>query len=550
MNQNIKLDFTTMKKEISKAGNLFYQYRPCRRAADTIYDIENIRHGVVYSQTPLNMNDPFDSMIGFSAEKIFDECISIVLDTLKINNEYYRTVVELLIKHKTLGKIAELFLLIKKLKAYLLSKQKEMHLCHLSLDRFVAQNLKSIYLKAPKEIKIKFSKEVFVALAFIITKAGDIDINEENLLAVMEIDDHLDALLDVAKNIQNEKYVPSLQKFLSSMTISCFSVSGWNNQLMWSHYANSYKGICVEYDLEKANNFFGFFYPITYSAVRPTVSLRDLGIAGYDHSIPEYISCETNMELVFSYLLTKNTCWKYEEEWRIINVTQEPNKPLFIDFPYIKSITFGLDIDPLCKQLLWDICNEKSIDCYELIISNDKFEIDRRLLTDEDFTFDYEKEINYIILLCNQLMVIFKEIDDNVGLYLKSLEDKNIDYSLIRQIFIDIVDCLSNSYFLKQSINRYCKYSNEDVSSLGDYEEIYQSITGINDFVSVSSATSNDLSETFDSMYSQHLIRPSDYKLCKKLSNDIDELVERINSISWDEKILKSISAQKSGEQI
>lgn len=103
---------------------------------------------------------------------------------------------------------------------------------------------------------------------------------------------------------------------------------------------------------------------------------------------------------------------------------------------------------------------------------------------------------------------------------------------------------------MKQSINRYCKYSNEDVSSLGDYEEIYQSITGINDFVSVSSATSNDLSETFDSMYSQHLIRPSDYKLCKKLSNDIDELVERINSISWDEKILKSISAQKSGEQI
>ena len=28
-----------------------------------------LRHDVVYAQTPLNMNDPFDSMIGFSAEE-------------------------------------------------------------------------------------------------------------------------------------------------------------------------------------------------------------------------------------------------------------------------------------------------------------------------------------------------------------------------------------------------------------------------------------------------------------------------------------------------
>lgn len=29
-----------MKKSISDAGGLFYQYRPCRRTAATIYDIE------------------------------------------------------------------------------------------------------------------------------------------------------------------------------------------------------------------------------------------------------------------------------------------------------------------------------------------------------------------------------------------------------------------------------------------------------------------------------------------------------------------------------
>lgn len=74
------LTFPKIKEKINKAGNLFYQYRACRRDAATIYDIENIRHGVVYARTPLQMNDPFDSMVGFSSEKIYDECIDLALD--------------------------------------------------------------------------------------------------------------------------------------------------------------------------------------------------------------------------------------------------------------------------------------------------------------------------------------------------------------------------------------------------------------------------------------------------------------------------------------
>ena len=75
-------DFTmeNMKADIAKAGNLFYQYRACRRDASIIYDIENIRHGVVYARTPLQMNDPFDSKVGFSVGEIYEECIDFALD--------------------------------------------------------------------------------------------------------------------------------------------------------------------------------------------------------------------------------------------------------------------------------------------------------------------------------------------------------------------------------------------------------------------------------------------------------------------------------------
>lgn len=91
--KNIKLNFEDMKNEISKAGGLFYQYRPCRRDVATIYDIENIKHGVVYAQTPLNMNDPFDSMIGYSPDKMYENCISMLVDQLNIQDEATKIII-------------------------------------------------------------------------------------------------------------------------------------------------------------------------------------------------------------------------------------------------------------------------------------------------------------------------------------------------------------------------------------------------------------------------------------------------------------------------
>ena len=80
MDMKSDFSFSKMKENIANAGNYFYQYRACKRDAATIYDIENIRHGVVYARTPLQMNDPFDSVIGFSVEEIYSECIDLALN--------------------------------------------------------------------------------------------------------------------------------------------------------------------------------------------------------------------------------------------------------------------------------------------------------------------------------------------------------------------------------------------------------------------------------------------------------------------------------------
>lgn len=102
----------------------------------------------------------------------------------------------------------------------------------------------------------------------------------------------------------------------------------------------------------------GFVEKIEYSRTRPTISLKDIGISGLQYvekedgtKTAEIVYAETNLEKVLEYITVKDTCWKYEEEWRIINIG-EPNTPYFIEMPEIKSITFGVNIDYLCVECI------------------------------------------------------------------------------------------------------------------------------------------------------------------------------------------------------
>lgn len=137
-------------------------------------------------------------------------------------------------------------------------------------------------------------------------------------------------------------YLPFIKDFLSKLTVVCFSASGWDNQLMWAHYANSYSGICVEYDFEKMNEFIGFMYPVEYLKERPTVTLKDLGIDKLEtDENGKLITSEVDMSAIFSYLLAKNECWKYEAEWRIINSGEQPYTPMFINAPLQSLLLWG-----------------------------------------------------------------------------------------------------------------------------------------------------------------------------------------------------------------
>lgn len=353
----VEKDFGKTMDAVRNAGGLFYQYRACRRDTATIYDIENIRHGVAYAQTPLNMNDPFDSMIGYSKEKFYFESIDMILQSTNAD-ERLKTFLAFMIKHEIVGKSAEFLSLLQRIKAFFKHRQVSQHVRNIPFGEFVTQNAATLYSKAPKDIRNKCDKSVFLVLAFIVGKSGDIAISMDFIKKLFELDT---ILTEIRQKIDytEKTYVKLLRDFLAKLTVSCFSSSGWDNQLMWSHYANAYKGICIEYDFTDFNEVIGFIYPIHYSSERPTLSLKDVGILGVAQTKPTNIlQGDVDPASILAYLLAKNDCWQYEKEWRIINVEEEPNTPRFIKMPKIKSVTLGINIDFLCRQLLIDVCSE------------------------------------------------------------------------------------------------------------------------------------------------------------------------------------------------
>lgn len=533
--------FILLKKDIQNAGGLFYQYRGCRRNYSTIYDIENIRNGVVFAQTPLNMNDPFDSQIGFSADKIYSECIDLLLNALDIEDNF-KLILFYLLKFKLLGRFSELITALNELKQYLLSQRVVWHKRSIPLNVFIAQNINILYARCPKSIKILIPKEAFKLFCNLLSNFEKIDITEDNIKDFLKLDDLLEKLQSQITAIRDEKYLPFLKDFLSKLTVSCFSVSGWNNPLMWSHYANSYSGICIEYDLGQINKFIGLVKKVHYSKERPTVSLEDLGLGGItinqaENNKIDFIQKEPNIDKILEYLSVKDTYWQYEQEWRIINIENQPDVKRFIDLPYIKSITLGVNIDPICKRILIDICKAKNIECFELNLSKEDFNIYRDKIELDNIVFDLSTELHYIEFLANEMGGFDKDLTEATNKFQTAIEQNSFDISATKLILDKIIEFITNSYFLKLSCNRICNNVSDVEKEIN--EETINAILQIEKLNSEVKTINDTFKEGVWGLMIKGHINFYDYKALIRQIDIMESLTKNFEAVAWHNYLIK-----------
>ncbi len=131
-----------------------------------------------------------------------------------------------------------------------------------------------------------------------------------------------------------------------------------NLLLLWSHYADNYRGFCLEF--QNRENCFGV-NPVVYSAAYPKIKVVDLLGKGDIDQFNELI-------------LTKFEDWSYEYEWRAFS--QYPG-----EMPYpnntLTGVVFGFRMDEPERDSIRYILRDKQNVIYkEVKPSNNRFALE------------------------------------------------------------------------------------------------------------------------------------------------------------------------------
>lgn len=143
----------------------------------------------------------------------------------------------------------------------------------------------------------------------------------------------------------------------------------WDSMLMWSHYAGSHKGVCLEFEF--ANNRCDNLRQVDYTSMRG-ISVKDLylwrlrGDAFAEQRVRE------------RYLFSKSRHWKYEAEWRAICSPAGSAASPFI----LRSIYFGARCPSSIITTIVKLFSGSQINpqFYELYLDNEKARLRRRLV--------------------------------------------------------------------------------------------------------------------------------------------------------------------------
>jgi len=130
----------------------------------------------------------------------------------------------------------------------------------------------------------------------------------------------------------------------------------YNDALMWSHYASSHTGICIEYDfkdyIDQLDKTRMLLFPVSYNDARVTIDQTILD--RIDLKNIEEHGRKDLLKLFFEGLYTKNTVWKYEDEWRSITLLNDKkdNDSRKIKINNISAVYLGNKMNAQTKKTM------------------------------------------------------------------------------------------------------------------------------------------------------------------------------------------------------
>jgi len=140
--------------------------------------------------------------------------------------------------------------------------------------------------------------------------------------------------------------------------------------LMWSHYSDHHRGLCIEYDLAPLPYHHAFrrnLYPIFYSPALYDLTKFAEALAGPGQNFRPV------MPLLA--MLYKFEGWEYEREWRFVREVPQVQADTAVSAPVPSRIFLGARFDTQSGKELLGICKEKHIPLSKMEMTENRYKL-------------------------------------------------------------------------------------------------------------------------------------------------------------------------------
>ncbi|PHR70585.1 MAG: hypothetical protein COA67_08140 [Lutibacter sp.] len=156
--------------------------------------------------------------------------------------------------------------------------------------------------------------------------------------------------------LNHKQRIKNIQNQIKNFGVVCYSTK-YSNILLWSHYADNHKGMCLVFDVKEEN--ISFMRKISYDKKLPFVGHKS----------------DISHEDIISVVTTKSSDWLYEYEYREV-ITK---KKILKDYPGdLVEIIFG------CRTPLDDIKIVRDI----AVGKNNKLIISKMIIAQNNYQID------------------------------------------------------------------------------------------------------------------------------------------------------------------
>jgi len=138
------------------------------------------------------------------------------------------------------------------------------------------------------------------------------------------------------------------RKKTNRLGIACFSECK-DSVLMWSHYADMHKGICLEYDTNILSDFLLSHTHFRFNEVDYGKSkMSKTRLKEYGSALVDDCGIKLTNDMLYLIAYYKARCWSYEEEWRLVRILDDSESGKYDCSRYIhlkpRKILMGMNI--------------------------------------------------------------------------------------------------------------------------------------------------------------------------------------------------------------